>query len=348
MAACMTALDGLSALPAAVWQQHAPPAWTVAAACAGALWLLAPRGFPARPVGLVAMLPLFLVFPPPPALGTARVTVLDVGHGLAVVVQTHGHALLYDTGPAYGPGADAGNRVVVPFLRAAGVSRLDGMIVTHDDVDHSGGALSVLQALPVDWMMTSLPDMDPLLFSADAALRCRGGVKWEWDGVRFEMLHPNDDGDARRVKDNDRSCVLRVATAAGSVLLPADIESRSESELVLHQAPALAADVLVVPHHGSRTSSTAPFVAAVGARSAVFTVGYRNRLGHPHAEIVDRYVGSGARLYRTDMDGAVLIDLPSVGAVQLQRYRAVHRRYWYDAPAGDAARLDAELAASLE
>ena len=349
MAGCMFVLEWLSALPSAVWQQHAPLAWTVVVALVGTLWMLTPRGFPARALGIFALLPMVLVVPTGPPEGAARLTVLDVGHGLSVAVQTHSHALLYDAGPEYGPGADAGNRVVVPFLRAAGVARLDGFVVTHDDADHTGGALSVLQAMPVAWLMSSLPDLDPLLFQADApAMRCRAGLAWVWDDVRFEVLHPAASMyGAGGVKDNDRSCVLKIATAAASILLPADIELRSEDSLVATEAAALPADVLVVPHQGSRTSSSPAFVEAVGARAVVFPAGYRNRYGHPHEDVVGRYRRSGATLYRTDEDGAVRVELPRSGRARLERHRDVYRRYWHDPPVGGGERLDDDLSRFL-
>jgi competence protein ComEC len=349
MAVCMGLLDWMSALPAPVWQQHAPPAWTVIAASMGALWLLLPRGFPARGLGAVAMLPLVLVAPPAPPAGAAWITVLDVGHGLAVAIQTRSHALLYDSGPAYGPGADAGNRIVLPFLRASGISRLDGVILTHDDADHTGGALSVLEAMPVGWMMSTLEDADPLLFHVETNFRCRAGLEWQWDGVRFSVLHPARDGDTlRHVKDNDRSCVLKIATDAASVLLPADIELKSEMLLVAQGVEALKADVLVAPHQGSRTSSSPAFIDAVSPRATVFPAGYRNRFGHPHEDVVARYRGMGTALYRTDYDGAIRIELPVAGGVQLQRHRDVYRRYWHDAPAIGRVQLDDESPAFIQ
>ncbi|MEW6312824.1 MAG: DNA internalization-related competence protein ComEC/Rec2 [Pseudomonadota bacterium] len=169
MAGVAWLLEILSALPAAVWQQHAPPAWALLVACAGIAWMLLPRGFPARWAGAVGLLPLFFMAPSLPAQGEAWLNVLDVGQGLAVVVQTRDHALLYDAGPDFSGEADSGNRIVVPFLRGAGIARLDGMIVSHDDQDHSGGAASVLQALPLDWFASSLPLDHALLGAACCA-----------------------------------------------------------------------------------------------------------------------------------------------------------------------------------
>ena len=342
MACCMAALEWMSALPDAVWQQHAPRAWAIAVAVAGAAWLMLPRGVPSRWLGLAACLPLFLVLPDAPRFGEVRVAVLDVGQGLAVVVQTANHALLYDTGPAYGPAADSGNRIVAPYLRAAGVRRLDAMIVSHDDGDHTGGAASVLQALPVDWLLSSLPDMDPLPLIADRAARCHAGQAWEWDGVVFEVIHPMPGSYGEPAKNNDRGCVLKLSAPGGTVLIPADIERRSEAAL-LARGDALAADVLIAGHHGSRTSSTPAFVDAVRPRAVIFPVGYRNRFGHPHPEVLERYRERGSALYRTDSDGAVLVSITAEAQISVERYRSTYRRYWLDAPGRDARGLEAQL-----
>ena len=335
MRGCMLLLDWMSARPNAVWQQHAPVAWTIVAAVSGAFWMLCPRGMPARWLGLIACLPLFLVIPPGPRMGEARVTVLDVGQGLAVVVRTAQRTLLFDSGPGYGAGVDSGNRIIVPYLRATGVRTLDGFVISHDDADHTGGALSVLQALPVAWLASSLPDMDPLPMISDEAFPCVAGRAWVWDEVRFELLHPLRESVDGRVKNNDRGCVLKVSAPGGSVLIPADIERRSE-EALLARGAALSADVIVAGHHGSRTSSTAAFIEAVRPRAVVFAVGYRNRFGHPHADVVERYRAHGSAAYRTDTDGAVMITIQPQAGVSIARYRAQHRRYWLDAPSADA------------
>ena len=331
MAVTMWLLEGFSALPDAVWEQHAPPAWTVAAGVLGASWLLLPRGVPARWLGAVACLPLLFVLPPRLQHGELRVAVLDVGQGLAVAFQTERHALLYDAGPAFGTATDSGNRIIVPYLRAAGVQRLNGLVVSHDDTDHSGGAASVLQGLPVDWLLSSLPDMDPLPLIADHAVRCRAGQSWEWDGVRFDILHPSAPSYDARVKSNDRGCVLKVTAPGGSILVPGDIERVSEERLVWEGSP-LEADILVAPHHGSRTSSTAAFVEAVRPKSVVFAVGYRNRFGHPHPDVIERWTATDARILRTDRDGAVLVTVAPNAPIRVDRNRALYRRYWLDAP----------------
>jgi len=329
MSWCMAVLEWLSALPDAVWQQHAPPAWTVFVAVAALALLLAPRGLPGRWLGVVGLVPLVAVTPSALRTGDVEVVVLDVGQGVSAVIRTAGHAMLYDTGPPFGPGADSGSRIIAPYLRAAGVRRLHGLIVSHDDDDHSGGAASLLQALPVDWLLTTLPDLDPLVVQAGPALRCIAGQHWEWDGVRFEILHPSRGSyEDRAVKDNDRSCVLSIEAQGGRALLPADIERRSEEELLRRARDRLRADVLLAPHQGSRTSSIPDFVQAVSPRVVVFPVGYRNRFGHPHREIVQRYLEKGTRVYRTDRDGAVTIVIRSEGSISVTPYRALYRRYW--------------------
>ena len=342
MALCGALLEWMSTLPAAVWQQHAPPAWTVVAAVLGVIWLLLPRGFPARSIGAAALLPLFLAEPPSPAAGTFRLAVLDVGQGLAVVAQTRNHALLYDAGPAFGPQLDSGSRIIVPYLRAAGVRALTGMVISHADTDHSGGAVSVLQAMPVGWLLSSLAEDEPLLANAATALRCHASQRWQWDGVEFEVLHPAGESYMREnFRTNDRSCVVRISTAGASVLLTADIESKSERELLAAAPDKLRAQVLLMPHHGSRTSSSPEFVEQVNPDIALIAAGYRNRFGHPNDEVLDRYRALGTRIYRTDRDGALLLAIDRDGTLSVQRYRALYRRYWH-APLDNPDLLDDE------
>jgi competence protein ComEC len=321
-------LDWCAQLPAAVWQQHAPPLWATLLALAGAAWLLLPRGFPWRASGLALMLPAAALPAPSPAPGEAWVTAFDVGQGLAVLVRTARHALLYDAGPAFGRESDSGERIVVPALRALGVARLDAFVLTHNDTDHTGGALSVLETLEVGAVLSSLPERHPVLAMTGAPVRCRRGSAWEWDGVRFEILHPPPGPAARR--RNDDSCVLRVGAGA-AMLLTGDIERGAESELV--RAGGLRADVLLVPHHGSRSSSSEDFLHAVRPSLAVAAVGWRSRFGHPHPEVLGRYAASGVRLLRTDRDGAVTLRLAD--GVTLEAERARRARYWHvPAPGG--------------
>jgi competence protein ComEC len=325
-------LEWLNALPQPVWTQHAPPAWTVVAAMLGAAWILLPRGFPARWLGLLLLLPMFLNKPEPPAQGALRLIVFDVGQGLAVAAQTRNHALLYDAGPDFSGEADSGNRILVPALRALGIGRLDGLVLSHDDSDHTGGAASIMQAMPVGWVSSSLSDEHPLLQSAAHSRRCQDGESWNWDGVQFEMLHPApDNGGANKAHDNERSCVLRIVAGEHSVLLAGDIEKNSEARLLRLHADKLFTSLLVAPHHGSKSSSSPDFVAATLPDYAVFTAGYRNRFGHPREEVLQRYADSGAELLRSDEDGAILIEM-NAQELQVERYRKTHRRYWTHEP----------------
>lgn len=304
---------------APVWQAAAPPLWVAAAAAFGVAVLLLPQGVPGRWGGAFLLLPV-LWWPaerPPP--GTAWVTVLDVGQGLAAVVRTADHTLVYDPGPLYSAESDAGQRVVVPYLRAIGVVRLDALVVTHRDSDHAGGAASLRAALPIDHFLASTGEA--------GSEPCLAGQTWAWDGVRFTMLHPGAADYGAASKTNNLSCVLRVEAAGQAMLLTSDIEARDESALLARDGAALQADVLLVPHHGSRTSSTPPFIAATGAREAVVPVGYRNRFGHPKAEILARYDAAGARLWRTDRDGAVTVYLDGAGH-RIEGWRQQYRRYW--------------------
>jgi competence protein ComEC len=317
-----------------MWQQAAPPAWSVLLALAGGVWLLLPRGFVARWLGLLTFLPLLTVVPPRPLAGEAAITVLDVGQGLAVHVQTASHDLLFDAGPAFSADADSGNRIIAPYLRARGVRGLDALVISHADKDHEGGAASVLAALPVTILKASLPFEHPLSAQPVPQELCHDGDGWIWDGVRFDMLHPGTEPLSR--KTNDVSCVLRVTAGGRSMLLTSDIEAVSERSMLERYPVDLAADVMTAPHHGSRTSSVPEFIAAVAARDVIFPVGYRNQFGHPRDDVVARYVATGAALHRTDADGAVSVGLGSAG-ITFRHERQERQRYWH---AGHARRIE--------
>lgn len=323
----MALIDGLEWLARwPTWQQPAPPLWSALLALAGALVLLLPRGFPARWLGACLFLPALAWTPPRPAPGAARIDLLDVGQGLAVVVRTASRNLLYDAGPLYGSEADAGLRVVLPFLRAEGVGRLDALVISHRDKDHSGGASSVLANLPVERLLSSLPELGGRRSEA-----CVGGQSWTWDGVRFSILHPPAAAYGRVPRNtNSMSCVLRVESASGdAVLLTGDIEAADEAALLAGGRGELGAAVIVVPHHGGKGSSTPDFIAAVAPRHALFSAGYRNAFGHPRPAVESRYAQSIG--WRSDRDGAIRVGLPaSVGAgPALSAWRREYRRYWH-------------------
>jgi competence protein ComEC len=333
MEGLMVPLELLASLPWAVLESHAPAPWTVAAAAIGSAWLLAPRGMPMRSCGAIWLAPVVLVAPPQPPPGEAWIDVLDVGQGLAVVVRTTHHALVYDTGPLWSGESNAGERIVVPYLRGEGVRSLDGIVVSHADDDHSGGTTAVAMRRDPAWLMSSLPGDHPLQVIVVRSMRCVAGNTWQWDGVELAMLHPAAAlyDEARKVKENDRSCVLRVASAAGTALWPADLEAKGEAELRRRAGEGLRASVLLVPHHGSRTSSTDAFLDAVAPSIAVASLGYRNRFHHPHPAVVARYEARGIPWRRTDREGALRIVLPAdPGALARVDSIAPPVRYWSD------------------
>ena len=244
LASLMRFLEMLAALPDATWQQHAPPPWTVVAGCAGTVWLLAPRGVPGRGWGVLWLVPLFVVRPALLPEGAFRLTVLDVGQGLSAIVETRHYAMVYDTGPRFTEASDAGGRIIAPFMRASGLRRADGLIVSHQDLDHSGGALSLMQTTPIGWFASSLPAAHPIVVRAQASatpIACMAGQQWSWDGVRFTMLHPtSDEYQDAYAKTNDRSCVVRIDSRFGSALLTGDIEAKTEAVLVADASGAAA------------------------------------------------------------------------------------------------------------
>jgi competence protein ComEC len=332
MHVCYLALDWLAALPHAVWQSHAPPLWTAGLALLGMLWLLLPRGMPARWAGVGLVLPMFLLVPEGPADGELRVHVLDVGQGLAAVVRTARHSLVYDTGPRWNPDADSGSRIVVPFLRGEGIRDLDALIVTHDDDDHTGGARALIAARKPKWLLTSLDEDRDAIDGADEVMRCEAGDAWRWDGVLFEILHPLKDGYVEGAKTNSLGCVLKISAPGGTLLLTADVEKRSEREMLARDAAELKADVMLVPHHGSRTSSTDEFLDAVAPAIAVVPVGYRNRFRHPNAQVMERYAVRKIAVHRTDMAGALTVTFIPGRPPGVSGFRESRKRYWLDAP----------------
>ena len=307
-AAIVQLLDGLlawlAAIPGAVWTVPVAPAWAQLAGLLAAALLVLP--LPWRAKLLALPLALALLVPPRelPAEGSFDVVAADIGQGTAVLVRTRGHVLLFDSGPQYSRESDAGQRVLVPLLRARGDSHVDLLMLSHRDSDHVGGARAVLGALDVDALSSSLEEGHPLLAIAKRSGRCIAGQHWTWDGVEFSVLHPAADDYERSAKSNAMSCVLRVAGGGRSLLLTGDIEREQEAALVVGQRDALRSDVLVVPHHGSKTSSSAPFLDAVRPGIAVVQAGYRNRFGHPAVEVLERYRERGTRIVASPACGA--------------------------------------------
>jgi competence protein ComEC len=290
-------LNWLSSLPFADWHVAEMPWQMTLLITLLSLLLLLPRAIPAKWLGLLPLVALVGYHPDRPAAGQIYVTLLDVGQGLSAVVETHSHTLVFDTGPRYSERFDTGTAVVAPYLLSRGIDQVDTLVVSHSDNDHIGGVAGLKSLVSVTETLSSdtatLPDASP----------CVAGQQWHWDGVAFEILLPlgNQHG-----SDNNRSCVLKVTAANLSLLLPGDIERDSEHQLLARYGGQLDTDILVVPHHGSRTSSTTSFVQAVNPVYALFPVGYRNRWGFPKQEVLERYIEQGSIILRSDQHGAIL------------------------------------------
>jgi competence protein ComEC len=313
------------------------PAWAQLAGLVGAVLLVLPLPWRARLLALPLLVPLLLPPKDLPAPGRFDLLALDVGQGTSVLVRTREHLLVFDAGPQYSRESDAGQRVLLPLLRARGEARIDRLVLSHRDLDHVGGAGAVLKAMPVDELLSSLELEHPLIAQARngkaRTTRCHAGQSWDWDGVHFEILRPLADDYERALKSNAMSCVLQVSGGGRSVLLTGDIEKEQEAALLAAASDALPSDVLIVPHHGSKTSSTGAFLDAVRPRIAIFQAGYRNRFGHPAPEVLARYRERGIEIDTTPSCGAWLwtANAPTTGAC----YRENARRYWHHRPALD-------------
>lgn len=306
-------------LPLTSLVQSQPSLWQIIVAMSGVFLLLAPRGIPARYLGFVFILPLFLAHKETPEVGAASLTLLDVGQGLAVVVETAEHTLVFDTGARFSDSFDMGRNVVLPFLHYQQITRIDTLVISHGDNDHIGGAEALLDELPTEKILSSVPEQ----LAAYKAVSCYAGQSWQWDQVHFEMLSPSEQGFK---SENDNSCVLKIATQQGSYLLTGDIESSAELMLV-EQGKDLSADVLIAPHHGSKTSSSAAFLDAVNPRVILIPAASPNRFGFPHEQVLERYKQSGAKYFITGNSGALTVHFRE-REVNIEPYRARQRRYW--------------------
>jgi competence protein ComEC len=332
----------LASWPAAVWTVAVAPGWAQAAGLlAGGLWM-ARLPWPLRALALPLVLPLLWPAASTPPPGHFELLAADVGQGTAVLVRTQRRVLLFDAGPTYSRESDAGRRVLLPLLQALGHARLDRLVLSHRDTDHVGGAPALLGGLPIDSLWSSIEPRHAVQLQADAlgvpSQRCEAGQSWQWDGVRFDVLHPPAADYARPLRPNALSCVVRVQGASGaSALLTGDIEKAQEAALVAAQGEALASTVLVVPHHGSGTSSTPDFLAAVRPAVAVVQAGHRNRFGHPAPQVLKRYEGQGIPVRSSPRCGAWR--WRSEAPVEAARCeRDLRRRYWHAgnaAPAGE-------------
>lgn len=318
-------LEAMATWPSAHWYLPEVVPWALPLATFGAAWLFLPRGVPARWLGALLFLPLLWPARPAPRPGAFEATLVDVGQGLSVFVRTQRHTLLYDAGARYPSEFDLGEAAVLPTLRAYGIGHLDVLMVSHGDNDHAGGAPAVARAYVPDEVLAGEPARIRV-----ASTQCAAGQGWDWDGVRLRVLGPDAQalGGAQPPAGNDRSCVLLVEGRGGRLLLSGDISGRVE--------PAAAAAVgdgaplvLVVPHHGSRTSSTAAFIDALHPALALVSAGWRSRFGHPHPSVVARYAQAGVPLVNTAEAGAVRVEFPAGGPPRVAaRERERQHRYW--------------------
>ena len=317
-------LQGLAGLPFATVSMAQAPLWAGIAGLAGGVLIAMRLPWFLRLQGLPLLLPLLLWQAPRPDMGHFDVLAADIGQGNAVIVRTATHALVYDAGPRFSLESDAGHRVVVPLLRALDLT-LDTVVLSHRDADHTGGAQAVLDMQPQAQLLSSIEEGHALQITRKAT-RCVAGQRWHWDGVDFEVLQPNEIDYSQPNRSNAMSCLLRISNGSQVALLAGDIEQAQEARLVAAGAP-LKADLLLVPHHGSKTSSSAEFLDAVQPRHALVQAGYRNRFGHPAQVVMDRYKARGIAIFESPQCGAMTWSSAKPQAVRCQRHEA--QRYWH-------------------
>ena len=308
-------------LPYAYMNWQKPAAISVLLGVVAVILFLSPRGLPGKYLVFPLCLPLVFVQPETVKNGEFHFTLLDVGQGLSAVVKTKNHLLVFDTGPRFSEAFDTGKAVVWPYLRALGEKNIDTLIISHGDNDHIGGMESLLAKMPVKSVLSG--DIHKTL--QQSARQCLAGQAWQRDGVKFEILHPSKapTGDA----ENNDSCVLKVSNKTHSLLLSGDIEKKAE-KLLLEANVSLKSDVLVVPHHGSNTSSSKQFIAAVAPPVALYPAGYANRYGFPNAIVVERYDAQNITQFSTGNSGAISIKFANNGGFSISEYRADNKRFW--------------------
>lgn len=320
-----------SYLPIDVWYVPQLPFALLISTALGALLLITPPGMPIRRLGWLMVLPLLCYRPPAPLHNDVNLAVLDVGQGLSVVVQTAGHVLVYDVGARYEQGNQRyfsmAQAAVVPYLRSRGIDYIDTLVLSHGDNDHAGARWELLDAMPVGRVVSGepLPDLE--------AASCHGAADWQWDGIAFRFLStPQQAGGIAPAAEvagaNNRSCVLRIEVGEQAILLPGDIETAVEQSLARDYRDQLAAALLIAPHHGSHSSSSWAFIKRVRPQHVVFSSGYRNRFGHPHPQVVERYRLLHSQLYSTAESGALEFRWRGGKLLSPTHYRRIKRRYW--------------------
>jgi competence protein ComEC len=317
-------LSGMAEWPFATVSVASQSAGVWASAVLGAILLVLHLPWAVRAAGLVMILPMLLISPQRPAQGEFNLLAADIGQGNAILVQTAQHGLLYDAGPRFSRESDAGQRTLIPLLRALG-EKLDVLMVSHRDADHIGGAAAVLKMQPQARLISSI-EAEHELQQVRTVQRCLAGQRWQWDGVDFEILHPQPSDYEATLKPNAVSCVLRISNGRQTVLLTGDLEAAQEQRL-LAQSVNLKADVMLVPHHGSKTSSTPEFLDAVQPKIALVQAGYRNRFQHPVPEVMQRYSERGIQIITSPLCGAARWHSSQPESVDCQR--STHKRYWH-------------------
>lgn len=298
----------------------APPIYTIPFALLGIFILIAPRGMPVRWIGLIFLLPTAFVHNTKLKQGEVTMTLLDVGQGLSAVVETAQHTLVFDTGVKYSNSYNMGDVVIVPFLESKGIDTIDLLVISHGDNDHKGGMESIIQQKNVIKIMSSMPK----LYKEGLSMRCLSGQVWEWDQVRFEVLAPADDFVGGK---NDNSCVIKVISSHGTMLLTGDIESSAEEWLVDHVAEQLDSDVMIAPHHGSKTSSSMSFLQRVSPQTILIPTGYRNKFHFPHTKVIDRYNTIESNWMNTAEEGALIVQMKD-NSIQINSSRKEWGKYW--------------------
>ncbi len=315
-----TVLSELAKLPYATVNIALPPFYAIPFAVLGVFILMSPKGFPVRWLGLMMFVPLFWVEENKPALGEMSLTVFDVGQGLSTVIETSQHILIFDTGAKYSKHYDMGAAVIIPYLKSRDIGSVDTLLISHGDNDHIGGAISIIEQSIVKKILTSVPN----LLQKYAPMQCKAGQKWNWDQVKFEILSPELD---LLKGDNNNSCVLKVSSKYGSVLFTGDIEEPAEDWLVNNVASQLESDVLIAPHHGSKTSSTMVFLKQVQPKIILIPAGYKNRFSFPHSEVLDRYRQIHANWMTTAEKGAITIQFKN-NLLKIKSERTENSKYW--------------------
>lgn len=317
-------LNFFSEIPLAQYYAYVSTPWILVSSLVGILLLLGPKGMPTRCLGFIWILPLFFWESQRPQYGDIWIHLLDVGQGLASVVRTQHHVLIYDTGPRLSPSFDAGKLVILPFLQTIGVQKVNLMVVSHGDNDHSGGAMIILKQIQVNKVLSSIPKK----FLPKIVNLCEEKMHWQWDGINFEILYPPIH---HLYQGNNSSCVLKISNRLQSILLVGDIEKRAENYLVHAKQKDLQSTVLIVPHHGSKTSSSIAFLNYVQPVYALFSTGFHNRFKFPHQIVLNRYQRLGSEIYNTATEGTITLKLNVLtNTIQRETYYDKSHRFWQD------------------